>query len=542
MESFDTNNDSNLSWDEIWASWTAEDDDHDDHDDHDEDNGTDDDHDDHDDHHDEEEALMVMFNMSDADGNQLLNMSELGAFIELVEEFEEDHIEMTPDTVMEHFDANNDSNISWDEFWNGWLIEDDDHDEHGEENGTDDHDEHHDEEEVLMGMFNMSDVDGNQLLNMSELSAFIELMGDGHDDHDEHDGPVGYATIHIEEEGDYGFALPMGVEFFILMGEGGHAGHDDHDDHGGGHDDHGDHGDDSAMVCYDISTHTANSSYENQADCEGAGLMWVAGNSGPGGQDDHHEGACHNTTTHENYDSNETDCEAAGHMWVEDHEGHEGECHNTSTHENYESTESECEAAGHVWMDDHSEQEIVADGDEEAFDFDPHSWLDPLSYKTQVGVVLDALIAAFPSGEAAFTENAAAYMGQLDSLHSDFDSAFGSTNTCTGTSIAANHNAYAYMAERYDLEFVTVHGLDPEGEPSAADILEVIEKIEEEGITVFFVEEYTSQAAVAAIVEQTNGIEIKILYTMELQPSDSEDNYISMMRKNLEGLKSGLGC
>ena len=274
--------------------------------------------------------------------------------------------------------------------------------------------------------------------------------------------------------------------------------------------------------------------------------MWVAGNSGPGGQDDHHEGACHNTSTHENYESNEADCEAAGHMWMEDddHDGHEGDgdCHNTSTHENYESNEADCEAAGHMWMGDHSEQEIVADEDEEAFDFDPHSWLDPLSYKAQVGVVLDALIAAFPSGEAAFTENAAAYMEQLDSLHSDFDSAFGSTNTCTGSSVAANHNAYAYMAERYGLEFVTVHGLDPEGEPSAADILEVIEKIEEEGITVFFVEEYTSQTAVAAIVEQTNGIEIKTLYTMELQPSNSDDDYLSMMRKNLEGLKSGLGC
>ena len=279
--------------------------------------------------------------------------------------------------------------------------------------------------------------------------------------------------------------------------------------------------------------------------------MWVAGNSGPGGQDDHHEGACHNTTTHENYDSNEADCEAAGHMWMEDdedHGDHEGECHNTSTHENYESTESECEAAGHMWMDDHSEQEIISDDDEEAFDFDPHSWLDPLSYKTQVGVVLDALIAAFPSGESVFTENAAAYMEQLDSLHSDFDSAFGSTNTCTGTSIAANHNAYAYLAERYDLEFVTVHGLDPEGEPTAADILEVVEKINEEGITVFFVEEYTLDTAVAAIVQQTiseslpDGIEIQTLYTMELQPSNADDDYLSMMGKNLEALKAGLGC
>ena len=40
--------------------------------------------------------------------------------------------------------------------------------------------------------------------------------------------------------------------------------------------------------------------------------------------------------------------------------------------------------------------------------------------------------------------------------------------------------------EGYDLQFVTVHGLDPEGEPSAAEITEVVEKIEEEGITIFY--------------------------------------------------------
>ena len=40
----------------------------------------------------------------------------------------------------------------------------DDHDGHDDHDDHDDHDEHHDEEEVLMGMFNMSDADGNQLL------------------------------------------------------------------------------------------------------------------------------------------------------------------------------------------------------------------------------------------------------------------------------------------------------------------------------------------------------------------------------------------
>ena len=219
-----------------------------------------------------------------------------------------------------------------------------------------------------------------------------------------------------------------------------------------------------------------------------------------------------------------------------DHHGG-GNCHNLTSHQNYESNEADCAAAGHMWVG-----EIVADEDEQAFDFDPHSWLDPLAYKAQVVVVLDALVKAFPDGEAAFTENAAAFIGQLDSLDIDFDAAFGPSGACTGNTVVANHNAYAYMAARYGLEFVTLHGLDPEGEPSAADILEVIERIEEEGITVFFVEEYTSQTAVAAISEAVDGIEIKTLYTMELAPTDSDDNYLSLMRKNLEGLKSGLGC
>ena len=75
-------------------------------------------------------------------------------------------------------------------------------------------------------------------------------------------------------------------------------------------------------------------------------------------------------------------------------------------------------------------------------------------------------------------------------------------------------NTMEWVAKRYDIEIVTVHGLDPEGEPSAEDIAEVVEQISEEGITVLYVEEYTDQSAVSAIVDQT-GVTVEILYTME---------------------------
>ena len=76
----------------------------------------------------------------------------------------------------------------------------------------------------------------------------------------------------------------------------------------------------------------------------------------------------------------------------------------------------------------------------------------------------------------------------------------------------------------------------------------MVERVTEDGITVLFVEEYTDEAAVASLVQQTvsddmpEGISVLTLYTMELAPMDSDDDYMSLMTKNLENLKTGLGC
>ena len=263
---------------------------------------------------------------------------------------------------------------------------------------------------------------------------------DEEDDHDHEEGhhEVGYLVIHIEEEGDYGFALPTDVEFFVLMNDDHDHGHDDHDDHSDEEDDHSDE------------------------------------------EDDH---------------SDEED----------DH-------------------------------DDHSNEEI---------DYDPHSWLSPMAFKAQVDLVLEALSQQYPEHKDTFEENAEAFKAELDSLHMKYSAI---SDECEQRTVVANHNAYSYIGNTYDIRFVTVHGLDPEGEPSAADIAEVLEQIEEDGLTVLFVEEYTNLDAVAGIVEQTksgtmpDGISIQTLYTMEMPPMDSEDDYLSLMEKNLDNLKAGMGC
>ena len=69
----------------------------------------------------------------------------------------------------------------------------------------------------------------------------------------------------------------------------------------------------------------------------------------------------------------------------------------------------------------------------------------------------------------------------------------------------------------------------------------MIAKINEDAITVIYIEEYTQASSVDLIVEAT-GVQVLYLYTMEKAPSDSSDDYLTMMNKNLDNLKSGLGC
>ena len=425
---------------------------------------------------------------------------------------------------------------------------------------------------------------------------------DDHDDHDDHEGhehaeaeetiqnPTGcpadtIISIFHMEEGEYvlEFESEHDEDFNMatLKMPGGHAhhhhdhGHDDHDDEEGDHDGHddemchntethenyesteeeceaaghawmGDHEHDlpeihadyvahtlsfpEEMVCYDISTHTVNMTYTNEDDCVADGLMWVESNSGPDGDDDHSDEEEHHEIGYVIiHIEEEGDYGFALPMDVElyvlmddDHD------HGHDDHSDEEDEE-----------DDHSDEEI---------EFDPHSWLDPLAFMAQVDVVKDVLIANFPDHEATFVENADAYKTELDFLHIGYQSAFGEGANCAGNTVVANHNAYSYIAQRYDIQFVTVHGLDPEGEPTAENVAEVVEQIEEDGLTVLFVEEYTDQTAVAGLVEQTtsdtmpNGIDIETLYTMELPPINSEDNYLTLMGKNLNNLKSGMNC
>ena len=509
-----------------------------------------------------------LFSSADANSDGLLNMSDIETLFEMMEDAE-DYLD-TDAMVSIYFDVfDEDENdlISLDEFTElmGALggDEDDreehDHEEHDHDSNetSNDEDDHDDMSEFMEMMFTMLDTNEDGSLNASELHAMME-MGE-----DEHEEGVAFIGFHVEEEGDYGIALPAGVTMHVLT----RGGHDDH-----GHGDHGEHGDefewagvfemnddshtwsmqkvdgdyaDPTMWLVLIPTDTPDEDTMHALE-SGVDALVDAGctivEDGESMSSIAADGTCFELHVGTGDDSTFT-IDTAGITGMAMYAQHVPTEFERDQHYLKDSAGEDIEPAAQEGAGAHDH----GHGSEEIA-FDPHSWLDPVAFAAQVEIVYDTLTAAFPEGADTFRANADAYKAELMAIDEGFTAAFGDGGTCTTNTVAANHNAYAYIAQRYDIDFVTLHGIDPEGEPSPDAIAEVLERVDEDGIKAIYVEEYSAEGALDSLIAQTvsddlpDGLAVLTLNTMEMAPTDQTEDYLSLMNENLENLKTGLGC
>ena len=529
-----------------------------------------DDHDDHDELEHELEMAMnnYLFSSADANSDGLLNMSDIETLFEMMENAE-DYLD-TDAMVSIYFDVfDEDENdlISLDEFTEmmGAMGGDDDdreehdHEEHDHDSNetSNDEDDHDDMSEFMEMMFTMLDTNEDGSLNASELHAMME-MGE-----DEHEEGVAFIGFHVEEEGDYGIALPAGVTMHVLT----RGGHDDH-----GHGDHAEHGDefewagvfemnddshtwsmqkvdgdyaDPTMWLVLIPTDTPDEDTMHALE-SGVDALVDAGctivEDGESMSSIAADGTCFELHVGTGDDSTFT-IDTAGITGMAMYAQHVPTEFERDQHYLKDSAGEDIEPAAQEGAGAHDH----GHGSEEIA-FDPHSWLDPVAFAAQVEIVYDTLTAAFPEGADTFRANADAYKAELMAIDEGFTAAFGDGGTCTTNTVAANHNAYAYIAQRYDIDFVTLHGIDPEGEPSPDAIAEVLERVDEDGIKAIYVEEYSAEGALDSLIAQTvsddlpDGLAVLTLNTMEMAPTDQTEDYLSLMNENLENLKTGLGC
>jgi zinc transport system substrate-binding protein len=173
---------------------------------------------------------------------------------------------------------------------------------------------------------------------------------------------------------------------------------------------------------------------------------------------------------------------------------------------------------------------------EEPLAFDPHFWLDPsllAQYATAVG---DEFAQLDPANADTYTANADSLVDTLSGIDDDFKQGLAQ---CQRTDIVTAHQAFAYLADRYNLTQIGIAGIDPEAEPSPARLLEIRKVVEDTGTTTIFTESLINTAVADAIAKDTGAT------TAVLDPIESVvngDDYATVMARNLETLRTALGC
>jgi len=108
--------------------------------------------------------------------------------------------------------------------------------------------------------------------------------------------------------------------------------------------------------------------------------------------------------------------------------------------------------------------------------------------------------------------------------------------------IVVSHAAFGYMCDRFGLEQIYINGLEPEEEPSAKTIEEIIYAVNEYNINTVYTEELVSLEIAKKIAEETKA-KTDVLYTLEGLEEEmiGKEDYISLMKKNFEKIgKSNL--
>ena len=186
---------------------------------------------------------------------------------------------------------------------------------------------------------------------------------------------------------------------------------------------------------------------------------------------------------------------------------------------------------------DHAEEEGHEGHDHG--DTDPHLWLDPTNMEKVVAAVADHLSEVDPDHADAYAANAEAVTGQLTDLDQRFTTTLAK---CERRTIVTSHAAFAYLAHKYDLEQISIAGIDPSNEPSAAQLAAISDEVEEEGVTTIFTERLVSPAVAETVARQT-GAETAVLDPLEgLSDETSQETYLTIMDANLDALATANGC
>jgi len=170
---------------------------------------------------------------------------------------------------------------------------------------------------------------------------------------------------------------------------------------------------------------------------------------------------------------------------------------------------------------------------------DPHFWLDPTRLADVGDAIAKRLSEIDPDRADTYAANAELLRGDLDELDGRFAAVL---STCKTHELVTAHEAFGYLARRYELVEKSIAGLSPDAEPTPKQLAEASAFVEEYDITTIYYETLLSPQIAETVAKET-GATTAVLDPIEgLTDSSAGTDYLTIMRANLDVLEKGQRC
>ena len=181
---------------------------------------------------------------------------------------------------------------------------------------------------------------------------------------------------------------------------------------------------------------------------------------------------------------------------------------------------------GHEGHDDHDDEdghEGHGHGSE-----DPHFWFDPSRVAIAAELMMNQLIELDPSNSEAYKTAGEAYISELNELDSTV-SALIETVPSKNRKLITTHESLGYLEARYGVEVLTtiIPSLTSADEISPAQLVDVLDVIEDNDVKVIFIESEAPSVYAETIAAEANIRTVTGLWVETLRENQSYSDWLT---------------
>lgn len=174
-------------------------------------------------------------------------------------------------------------------------------------------------------------------------------------------------------------------------------------------------------------------------------------------------------------------------------------------------------------------------------DFDPHYWLDVDNMSIATNILKEKFIKISPQNRDMYEENAENYIAKLHELDRLYKEKL---SVCKVDTIVVEHNAFSYLAAKYNFNVESISGLSPDAEPSAKVMGSIISNVKTKNINTIFFESFASDKVIKAIAADAH-VKVNVLNPLAnitKAESENKSSYYSLMLENLGKIATSREC